>query len=237
MSDYERYMDYNGVHDDDHLLHPPSKTAVVFKILCKCLLVLTCLFVVGVLVFRMIFASWYPASAKKLKMTPAISAAYQANGSLAALSQDMIAPWEDRTNGYFIADNLIVIKESGSLQLSVRINQANYEYIAAKVKQTADAVKENLSFTLYYGAEQTQTLTYTPTSVSMDSKLYYDYYKICFDGVDLSDFIPWYRLNIHIEGYADSEEKPYAFILVYENNEEYNVFYPYDISKKELQAQ
>lgn len=235
MSDYERYMDYDGVHDDDHLLHPPSKTAVVFKILCKCLLVLTCLFVVGVLVFRMVFASWYPVSAKELKITPAISAAYQVNGSLTALSQDMIAPWEDRTNGFFIADNLIVIKESGSIQLSVRVNHANYAYIAEKVKQSEEAVKENLSFTLYYGAEQTP-LTYAPTSVTVDSKFYYDYYKICFDGVDISDSVPWYRLNIHVNGYADSEEKPYAGILVYENNEEYNVFYPYEISKKELQA-
>ena len=236
MSDYERYMDYNGVHDDDHLLHPPSKTAVVLKILCKCSLVLTCLFVVGVLALRIVFAAWYPASAKKLKMTPAIEQAYQLNGSLTALAQDMIAPWEDRVNGFYIADNLIVIKESGSVQLSVRINHANYEYIAAQVKQEADGIKDHLSFTLYYGAEQ-KSLAYAPTSVSVESKLYYDYYKICFDGVDISDSIPWYRLNIHIAGYADTEEKPYASILVYENNEEYNVFYPYEISKKELKAQ
>ena len=236
MSDYERYMDYDGVHDDDHLLHPPSKWVVVLKILCKCLLALTCIFVVGILVLRMSLAAWYPKSAKELRMTPAISQAHQTHGSLTALTQDMIAPWEDRVTGYYIADNLLVVKESGSIQLSVRINHSNYDYIAQQVKQTAEAVKENLFFTLYYGAEQAP-VTYTPTSVTVESKFYYDYIKICFDGVDLADSIPWYRLNIHMAGYADTEEEPYACILVYENNEEYNVFYPYEISSKELQGE
>ena len=234
MSDYERYMDYDGVHDDDHLLHPPAKWVVVLKILCKIFFALICVFVVGTLVLRMVLAGWYPKSAKQLKMTPALAALYAEQGTLTAYTQDMIAPWEDRTNGYFIADNLIVVKESGSVQLSVRINRQNYERIGAAAGQSEQQAIDGLYFTLYYGGEQT-AYSYAPTSVSVETKFYYDYYKICFDGINLNDEIPWYRLNVHINGTADTEEKPYACILVYENNEEYSLFDPYQISRKELE--
>lgn len=235
MSDYERYMDYNGVHDDDHLLHPPAKWVMVLKALCKWLFVLACLFVVGLLAFRLAFAGWYPRFAKKLYMTPAISEAYAENGTLTALTQTLAVPWEDRNSGYYMADNLIVVKESGSIQVSLRVNENNYALIAQAVGLTEDYVRENLTFTLYYGAEDTP-LTYSTAKVIKDKKLLYDYYKICFDGVDLSQNIPWYRLNIHITGYADSEAEPLACIVVYENNEEYNIFEPYRLSKGELRS-
>ena len=60
-----------------------------------------------------------------------------------------------------------------------------------------------------------------------DSLMMYRYKKLVFDGVELSDtgdgkYPEWIRLEIFING--QSQDKPFAMVPVYENNEVYNIF-------------
>lgn len=233
MSDYERYSDSDHRDNDDEKLYPVPLWIRVTKLLAKIMLVTVCLATVGLLVFRMIFASYYPAVAKQLYMTDALRAAYVENGQLDAYTQNLLIPYESRKDGFFFADNLIFLYAPGSLQCSLRVNRKTYEDIAeANSVDLPSEIEGFLSFSLYYGGEEVEDVCYTPTHVERTTRLYYDYYKICFDGVDFAD-IPWFRLNIHIAGHTDTEADPAACIVVYENNEEYSAVTPYAISGEE----
>ena len=65
----------------------------------------------------------------------------------------------------------------------------------------------------------------------------YRYYKLVFDGIDLTavgeDKIEWIRLEVFVKGQKD-EKKPYSMIAVYENNEAYSTFSEYKISSSEV---
>ena len=240
MSDYERYSDSDHRDNTDDALYPVPRWIRVMKILLRVALILLCLATVGVLAFRLIFAGWYPKDCKRLQMTDALRAAYTERGSLQAWTQELAVPYENRKTGYFRADNLIFLKDPGALQCTLRVNRASYEDIAkaAGVENTSD-IEGFLTFSLYYGGEGVESIVAHPSSVRRETHLYYDYYKICFDDLSFSDRdgkeIPWYRLNIHIAGSADSEPDPDACIVVYENNEEYSDIRAYPISKEEYE--
>ena len=60
----------------------------------------------------------------------------------------------------------------------------------------------------------------------------YRYFKLAFDGVDFDpeeNAPEWIRLEIFFEG----QSEPFSYILVYENNEDYNIFRDYNLSKGE----
>ena len=238
MSDYERYSDSDHRDNTDDALYPVPRWIRVMKLLLRVAVILLCLATVGVLVFRLIFAGWYPKDFKRLHMTDALRAAYAERGSLEAWTQDLAVPYEDRTTGYFRADNLIFLKDPGALQCTLRINRASYADIAKAAGVKNPEQREGfLSFSLYYGGEGAETVTASPSAVLRETHLYYDYYKLCFDGLSFADKngkeIPWYRLNIHVAGSGDTEDAPDACIVVYENNEEYSDIRSYIISEEE----
>ena len=235
MSDYERYSDYNNPDDDSEELHPYPLWFRILRKAVKWLFIAICLLTVGLLLFRMSLLGWYPDSAKQLYMTPAIAEEYAKTGEVEVLIQKLLVPYESRKYGFFSADNMRYIKATGSLQCSIRVNRSAYAEMSEVYKTSlAKDRDDNLSFTLYYSNGEDINLSYTPTHVSRETHLFYDYYKICFDGIDTSESLPWYRLNIHLSGVADTEAEPTACIVVYENNEEYSHFTPYIPSKEEL---
>lgn len=234
MASYdERYADYDRGDDDDEL-YPPPKWVQILKKCVKIGFSLICIFSVGLLLGRMALMGYYPAFAKQLYTTDAIRAYYQTNGTLNPLTQISVVKYEDRTTGFFFLDNIIVIKETGSLQCSLRVNRRAVEDIATHHGVEApDDIIQFLSFSAYYSDEKDIHLSYTPTHVEQKTQYLYHYYKICFDGVNLEDNIPWYRLNIHIQGKADTEAEPAACIALYQSHSEYAPLTPYKMSKEE----
>ncbi|MBO5788436.1 MAG: hypothetical protein J6R42_00665 [Clostridia bacterium] len=246
MSDYERYSDYNHIGEDNiEDVYPPPLWIKILRVMFRVMLISVCVLVCGILGFRLILSGWYPAAMKRLHVTEPMRAVIAEKGELDVYTQTLVVPYEDRATGFFIADNMFLVKDTGSLQISVRTNVKQYSRIAEHYKvECPEDLTDFLVFTLHYNnqndADSTNTpteiieITYTPTKIMKESHMGYDYYKICFDGISLADNIPWYRLNIHIKGYEDTEKIPAASIVIYENNPEYSKFTPYTPSKKEL---
>lgn len=240
MSDYERYSDYNNPDDDSEELHPYPLWFRVLRSTAKWTVIGICLLTVGVLLFRICLLGWYPKMAKQLYMTDPLKAEYREAGKLEVLTQKLIKPEESRKYGFFYADNMLFVKATGSLQCSLRVNRSAYGQMSEAYKTNLSAeAKDNFTFSLYYSDGETLNRCYTPTYINKETHLFYDYYKICFDGIDTDEDIPWYRLNIHPKGVEDTEDQPTAHILLYVtniNDEAYYGFTPYIPSKEELEG-
>ena len=242
MSDYERYSDYNNPDDESEELHPYPLWFRIARAMIKWLFVGSCLLVTAFLIFRLVVAGWYPASMKTLNMTDELRAAYQRDGKLEVFSQAIRVPYESKSTGYFMADNLLFVPAVGSLQCSIRVNRSAYAEMSAAYKTTLSAdANDNFKFLLYYSNNDAENppatvlnLVYSTTSVEKETHLFYDYYKLSFEGVNLCDDVLGYWLIVEIKGVESSFEKPAASILLYANNEEYHTFLPYNPSKEEV---
>ncbi|MFA5561169.1 MAG: hypothetical protein WDA00_00805 [Eubacteriales bacterium] len=223
MSDYQ-YGDYDKYEgEEEREITPFGRVA---SIVAKTAAALIAVFVIGTLVFRMSFGAYYPRAMKSLYETQALALYRQSvGGEPEVLTQKIRVPYEDASNGYFMADNLIVVPEAGNLQCSIRLNKRVYRLMAEAYgwEEIPKAGAEIFTFVLYDNHGQ----AYPAGHVQMETKLYYVYYKLVFDGVDLSEATQWCRVNIHIDGVTDTEQEPAAAIAVYENNDTYSFFEPY----------
>lgn len=229
MEDIERYGDYNEVDE------APGGNKNPVAILLKGLIIAICLMVVGVIAFRLILFNYYPKEIKNVYFNDELTALYEANdGDIGALTQSLRAPYDDPDFASFFADNLIIIKDIGQLQLSVRYNSSIFDSIEQKYGprldgEAADLFTFELERVPYEGeAQAIGTLDYS----ACDSMLMYTYYKLVFDGVD---FLPdgesdWIRLKITVNAIPSAD--PY-YILIYENTAEYSAFGEYELSGKE----
>ena len=231
MEDIERYGDYNEIDEAPGGNKNPVATFL------KILIVSLCLLVVGVIAFRVILFNYYPSEMKIVRFNDGLTEYYNANGGeLDAVTQSLRAPYDDPDFASFFADNLIVIKGAGQLQLSLRYNSSIFDTIEEKYGVRLDENADDLfSFSLERvpfdeseSAYQIGEVDY----VGSDDLLMYTYYKLVFDGVEfLADGTDdWIRLKITINGIPDAD--PY-YILVYENTSEYDNFSEYKLSGKE----
>jgi len=229
MSDYERYGDYNEVDEV-----PGKKNPVVTVI--KILIGLLCLSVAGVLIFRIVLFNYYPDSMEKLEYTDSLNSYLEENGSAITETQKLRFPYDDEDEGNFFADNLILVREAGQLQISIRYNVSLMNSIKEKYGVELDPDADIFEFTLaktQTGYVEDEKDTQVPTesigklaNVERDSKLMYRYYKLCFDNIDFGtddgeETVSWIRLEVRIRGVEMKE--PYM-ILVYENHESFAVF-------------
>lgn len=237
MEDFERYGDYNDIDDGE------GKERSIAMTVVKVLTAIVCFGVIGILVFRMILFSYYPDSVKKIVFNEVLTEYYsQTDSVLTAKTQDIRFPYDNYDDpnddypsyvvGNFFADNLIIIEGANQLQLSLRFNTAAMEDIAERygipVPDADDG--ELLSFRLYdnYGRVY-ENLSYC----ERDAFLMYRYYKLVFDGVafvgDEEGKNPeWISLEI----FVGDNEKPYSYIIVYENNEDYSTFSDFEITRE-----
>ena len=225
----ERYGDYNEVDEAPGGNKNPVATAL------KVLIVSLCLLVVGVVIFRVVLFNYYPKAMKRIYFNDELTAHYNATGGeIGAETQSLRAPYDDPDFASFMADNLIIVKSAGQLQLSVRYNASIFDTIEEKYGVRLEGDPETLfTFTIervpYEGdAFVIGELDYLTT----DSFAMYTYYKLVFDGVE---FLPdgtndWIRLKITVNGIPTAD--PY-YILVYENTDTYSSFGEYKISAKE----
>lgn len=231
MEDIERYGDYNEIDE------APGGNKNPVATLLKALVIFLCVLVVGVIMFRVILFSYYPTAMKTLYFNDTLTEFYNTQGGeIDAKTQTMRAPYDDPDFASFMADNLIVIKGAGQLQLSVRYNSSIFDTVEQKYGVRLDENAEDLfTFTLERVPFDENAEAYTVGHldyVKTDSKLMYTYYKLVFDGVDFLEESEsdWIRLKITINSIPSAE--PY-YILVYECTEQYSQLADYDLSGKE----
>lgn len=229
MDDLERYGDYNEIDDAPRSKNP---IAIIIKILVVTIIVT----VVGVLGFRIALFNYYPEEMKTIYFNDTLSEYYNSvDGNIGAKTQSLRAPYDDEEEGNFFCDNLIVIEGADQLQLSLRYNVSVAENIMSTYGiESFDVESDFLTLRLVdnYGRVYSD-LSY----MGSDSLMMYRYKKLVFDGVELSDtgdgkYPEWIRLEIFING--QSQDKPFAMVPVYENNEVYNIFEDYELSSKEV---
>lgn len=238
MEDMERYGDYNDPEEEA----VPHKRNVLF-IFVKWLLVLVIALVVGLLGYRLFLFEHYPKDVKQFILTEQYLALREDGTAPSVKTQQLRFPYDDNdldtrnSNdlGTFFANFLYICEESGELQITLRINDAGFSDIAARFDmKDADAktVAEGLSFRLtdnYGRVYSTLSMVHT-TEFAM-----YHYYKLCFSGIDFtepSDGLgspEWIRIEVLFFG----EDKPYSYMLIYENNEDYSSFRDYAFTGKE----
>lgn len=245
MSDYELYGDYNRGEDEEPEGPAPSRFGAAVKKILKALVIILLAGACLVMGFRMIVSGYYPREMKYLYHTEALTAHAAVAGQPEVVTQKIRVPFESEIlesneieearnaksqNGYFYAANLRVVRETGSVQFSLRMNnQALRDIAAAYGVGTITSVKDAFTFTLTDPAGH----RYTPTATLTDEALFYQYVKLCYDGVTLED-VTWLRVEITVVG-ADmtAEEHPTLAVCVYENHEGYASFDSYRLHGKE----
>ncbi len=246
MADYERYGEYNTYDGEGDEGPAPSRGVKITVKIIKWVFVLLLIFVCLMLAFRMIMSAYYPDAMEDLYYTDALKT-YAKTHTVKAETQKIRVPFEreiieidedgelkkgEAYNGFYYADNLIVVRDAGVLQCSLRLNKQAMADIAAYYKIPEHAFDKNaFQIKLVYQNSSSKTvLSYDPTYVETDSALFYNYMKLCFDGVDFSadDGVNWLRLEITPAGVDAEKIENRQAICVYENHSNYATFEPYD---------
>lgn len=244
--DMERYGDYNEIDE------PPRGKRNPVLLLIKIMIALVCISVVGILAFRMILFGYYPDSMKRLHFNDTLTEYYnEREGNIGAVTQSMRFPYDDPDEGNFFCDNLIIIKDAGQLQLSLRYNDSVFDTIAEKYGVTLNPDDDdNFIIRLCRDPRSNETaegdadhdgmtgVVAEPVgALSVNNRetfLMYNYHKLVFDGIDFGSEdepkIEWLRLEIFIKG-VDMEEP--CMVLVYENNAAFSTFEDYVLSDGE----
>ncbi len=229
MEDMERYGDYDEIEEGAE--GGKNKTAVWLKVL----VIFLCFAVVGLLLFRVILFNYYPKSIKNIYFNDTLTEYYNAvGGDMNVYTQTLRAPYDDPDVCSFFCDNLIVVREAGQLQVSVRYNSSIFSTIEEKYGVALDPESDDLfSFRLERvpfedgaSANEVGRLDYVTT----DTCLMYTYYKLVFDDVEFLGDKDWIRLEITLNGVEGAS--PYR-VLIYENTDEHNKFDEYKLSGKE----
>ncbi len=248
MDDMERYGDYNEIDEAPGGKHP---VLLVLKILIFTLIFL----IIGFLIFRIALFNYYPKSMSRLYFNDTLTDFYnEKDGEIGAVTQALRFNYDDSEDGNFFADHLIVIREAGQLQISVRYNKALIDSIEEEYGITVDDPSTLFSFTLardprndpetdgkegeQNGGEKAEVIS-EPVGVltvnETDSLLFYTYHKLVFDGIDFGSEsepeVEWLRVEINLNGVET--DGPFM-ILIYENNPSYDDFVDYKPSKSEV---
>ena len=228
MEDLERYSDDNDLEEEYS-----EERRSGFGVFVKVLVFFFCFLVAGVLGFRIYLSEYTPPAMKNLAYTESVKAHYLAtNGNLGAKTQNLRFSYDDEDRGTFFAEHLILIPEIDHLQITLRYNTSTLPVLESTYGTEGLAErdpKEFLSFRLTDNYERVyEGLVYEETG----EMAMYRYFKLAFDGVDLDpeeNAPEWIRLEIFFEG----QEEPFSYILIYENNVDYDKFTDYKLSKGE----
>lgn len=237
MSDFERYGEYNE-YEEDGKSGKRGPVGLIFGLIIGA----ACLFVIGILGFRIILFNYYPDEMKRLHYTDALTEYYNATGGeLGALSQSYPYMYDDANEGNFFGGNVIVVRGAGELQLSVRYNVSVFDKFLEKYGIDLNSDSTKFTFTLERnpradGAPITEigTLSYS----SIEEVLMYRYHKLAFSDIDFGEGeerIKWLRLRITVEGVDTGKDE---FLLpIYHDHAEYNRFDTYTPKKDEVPGQ
>ena len=211
--DMERYSDYNEYEED----LPKSKNPVLLII--KILIIVVCIAVAGVLIFRVTFFNFYPKSVKNLYFDDTLTEYYNQNGgNIEVKTQELRAKYDDPDVATFICDNLFVIEGANQIQLSIRYTNSSIEHIEKKLSLSGldPSDPELFSYKLACYSDEAQDVVYLNASVeafNYEKKLMYHYYKLVCDGIAFGGLNNpgWIRLDVFVKGV----ENKFASIYIY----------------------
>lgn len=245
MEDMERYGDYNEIDT------PPGggKKLLALKIFAA----LVCFSVIGVLIFRIAIANYYPRFAKTIYFDAALTEYYNATGGkIDARTQNLQSEYDDPEEGNIFCDHLIIVKGIGQLQIAVKFNKSVEEAIEKKLGASANVLSDGaFTFRLVRdNPDEKAADTFSEKCVlgtltvrKFDTGMQYGYYKLVFNGVDFdgADFFggraaSWIRLETFIDDGSGKckDGKKFTHNLIYQNDSVYNKFDEYKLSKKEV---
>ena len=174
--------------------------------------------VFGAVFFRIYIAEHYPKDTVRMVFTHPLTEYYHAqSGEIKAETQNIRFPYDSADDGNFFASGLIVVKDAGNLQVTVRYNESTLPKVAAFYGLSATPAPEDGLFrytlTASYNttAEGEDYRTYEAGYLHEDSAFMYRYGKLVFDGVEFEG-ASWMRIDI----YYGEESRPFGHICVYE---------------------
>lgn len=246
MDDFERYGDYNEVD------FVPKKNPVLRVI--KWVALILVFSIIGFFIFRIFTINYYPTKMKSLYFSEDLKAHYaEKNGNIKIWTQKLKAPYDDEKEGNFFCDYLMVCREAGTLQITLRYNESLTDEFEKNYGCKVDMEDRSLfEFTLWRHDKESDTWTEAGNLVSArwDSFLMYRYVRLVFEDVDyealhLKDeagekLSSWLFLDVHVDGvkYRDKKTKEWKDkefkILVYENLEQWYHFKEYERSDHEV---
>ena len=187
------------------------------KAMAICLALCLC-FVFGAIIFRIYIADHYPKDTVRMVFTEPLTEYYTSkNGEITAETQNIRFPYDSAEDGNFFASGLIVVRDAGNLQVTVRYNESTLPKVAAfygltETPAPADGLfRYTLTASYHTESEEGDYRTYDMSYLSEDSAYMYRYGKLVFDGVDFEDAV-WMRVDIY---YGD-ESTPLGHICVCE---------------------
>ena len=233
MDDMERYGDYNEIDEP-----PRGKSAA--SLVIKIAIAILCIFVVGFMAFRIFLFNYYPPAMKNIYFNDTLTAFYdETDGNIGAQTQEIRFPYDHQDKGRFFSDHLIVIREAGQLQITLRYNQSLISSLEEEygVKLEGDDI---FTFVLARDPRDNETdgaeseVVGTLTVNETESVMLYTYHKLVFDGIDFGSEtepeVEWLRVEVYINGITLKDP---INLLVYENNDAYSIFKDYTLSDKE----
>ena len=248
MDDMERYGDYNEI-DESPL---KRKSPILFMI--KFTAIFITLVVVGIIALRVILFNYYPSDLTRIYVDDKLISAYNANGGkLDAVKQELRFGYDDPDLGNFMCEEVLLVRDIGRVQMTVRLNTSAYANIAEKYKVDVSQITDETKFSFKLFRNNVKNPTDLTVSdkdgeytfyqgdvvgeverVDTDSLLMYRYFRVVIDGVDLDgvnddDVAQWLSLAIYVDGYGDGA--PYSRLLVYEDNESYSEFENFEIDE------
>ncbi|MBE6567996.1 MAG: hypothetical protein E7657_04980 [Ruminococcaceae bacterium] len=211
------------------------------KAMAICLALCLCL-VFGGILFRIHIAEHYPGDTVRMVFTAPLTEYYNSkNGEITAETQNIRFPYDSAEDGNFFASGLIVVRDAGNLQVTVRYNESTLPRVAAfyGLSETPAPGEGLFRYTLTASYNTTEEgddyRTYDAAYLSEDSAYMYRYGKLVFDGVDFEG-AAWMRVDI----YYGEETTPFGHICVYESRTSDGEsiidvpFSPYKIDKEDL---
>lgn len=188
------------------------------RAMALCLTLCLCL-VFGAVFFRIYIAEHYPSNTVRMVFTDRLTEYYhEKGGNITAETQNIRFPYDSADDGNFFATGLIVVRDAGNLQVTVRYNESTLPKVAAFYKLSEIPEPQNGLFrytlTASYNttAEGEDYRTYHASYLEEDSAYMYRYGKLVFDDVTFEG-AAWMRIDI----YYGEEEKPFGHICVYES--------------------
>lgn len=160
----------------------------------------------ALLIWRIYFSTIIPKTIDRVIVTDSLSAAYAEQGeNLKIFTQDQATITRtDENYGYFSVEDFIIIPEAKQIQVVFRYNNSTIEYIAEDYSLDEIPSRDEELFALSLtktvdrtpdsNADNTDSSAlkkevYYPSEIISDQTLLYNYRRVVFEDVDISDAI------------------------------------------------
>ena len=193
----------------------------------KLLFLLLIISTFAILIWRMNISNT-PKSMKPLTPNDTLMSAYSENGGkLSAFEQKHITVTKDlKCYGYFAVNSVIFIPEANQVQIVFKYNNSTIKHLKDDygVNPLPDRDSEiydlSLVVSVFNSAKKDEAdvtkQRISPTSVTTESNLLYNFRKFVFDGVPTDESVCNICLDVYYVGAIDYNTDAYGTLLVYD---------------------